>query len=149
MAHPDLNELLNALLSMAQTLLTKQGEFLPFGAIMLSDGEVRHVGAKIEGDDQPGSQPLIELLTETFQKEAAKGKLRAAGICYDVLTHRANVRSRMPSVVGLNIVSVKPSLCLSLTSGKKTAIFSTAKSLLTNGRPSSSANYHAGNSQLL
>ena len=86
MAHPDLNELLNALLSMAEMLLAKQGEFLPIGAIMLSDGEVRHVGAKVEGDDYPTSQPLIDLLTETFKKEAAKGKLRAAGICYDVLT---------------------------------------------------------------
>jgi len=86
MAHPDLNEVLNALLSMAEMLLTKQGEFLPIGAIMLSDGEIRHVGAKIEGDDYPSSHPLIDLLTETFQKEAGKGKLRAAGICYDVLT---------------------------------------------------------------
>jgi len=86
MAHPDLNELLNALLSMAQMLLTKQGEFLPIGAIMLSDGEIRHVGARIEGEDHAGSQPLIDLLIENFHKEAAKGKLRAAGICYDVLT---------------------------------------------------------------
>lgn len=86
MAHPDLNELLNALLSMAEMLLAKQGEFLPIGAIMLSDGEIRHVGAKIEGDDHPGSQPLIDLLIENFQAEAAKGRLRAAGICYDVLT---------------------------------------------------------------
>ena len=86
MVQPDLNDLLNALLSMAEMLLSKQGEFLPIGAIMFSDGELRHVGAKIEGDDYPTSQPLIDLLTETFQKEAAKGKLRAAGICYDVLT---------------------------------------------------------------
>ena len=86
MAHSDLNELLNALLLMAEMLLTKHGEFYPIGAIMLSDGEIRHVGAKIEGDDHPPSQPLIDLLTETFQKEATKGKLRAAGICYDVLT---------------------------------------------------------------
>ena len=86
MAHPDLNELLNALLPMAQMLLTKQGEFLPIGAIMLADGEIRHVGAKIEGEEYPGSQPLIDLLIENFQTEAAKGRLRAAGICYDVLT---------------------------------------------------------------
>ena len=86
MAHPDLNELLNAILSMAQMLLTKQGEFLPIGAIMLSNGEIRHVGAKIDGDDHPGAQPLIDLLVENFQKEAAKGRLRAVGICYDVLT---------------------------------------------------------------
>lgn len=74
MAHPDLNELLNALLPMAQMLLTKQGEFLPIGAIMLADGEIRHVGAKIDGDDYPGSQPLIDVLIENFQKEAAKGR---------------------------------------------------------------------------
>src|ERR1700741_5467153 len=85
MAHPDLNELLNTLLSVAEMLLTKQREFYPIGAIMLSDGEIRHVGAKIEGDDHPPSQSLIDLLTETFQKEATKGRLRAAGICHDVL----------------------------------------------------------------
>jgi hypothetical protein len=86
MAHSDLNDLLNALLPMAEMLLTKQGEFYPIGAIMLSCGEIRHVGAKIEGNDHPPSQSLIDLLTETFQKEATKGNLRAAGICYDVLT---------------------------------------------------------------
>ena len=49
-AHSDLNELMNALLPMAEMLLTKQGQFYPIGAITLSDGEIRHVGAKIEGD---------------------------------------------------------------------------------------------------
>src|ERR1700722_3566006 len=86
MAHPDLNELLNALLLMAERLLKEQGEFYPIGAIMLSDGEIRHIGGRIEGNDHPPSQSLIDLLTETFQKEAAKGNLRAAGISYDVLT---------------------------------------------------------------
>jgi hypothetical protein len=86
MAHPDLNELLNVLLPMAEGLLKKQGEFYPIGAVMLSDGEIRHIGARIEGDDRPQSQSLIDLLTETFQEEATKGNLRAAGISYDVLT---------------------------------------------------------------
>jgi hypothetical protein len=39
---------------------------LSIGAIMFSDGEIRHVGAKIEGDDHPPSQSLIDLLTEIF-----------------------------------------------------------------------------------
>ena len=34
MAHPDLNELLNALLPMAERLLKEQGEFYPIGAVM-------------------------------------------------------------------------------------------------------------------
>lgn len=86
MAHPDLNELLNAILPMAELLLANQGTFLPIGAIMLSDGEIRHVGGQIEGEEYPGAQPLMELLTEAFRKEAAAGRLRAAAMGYDVLT---------------------------------------------------------------
>ena|SRR5579859_6432939 len=86
MAHPDLNELLDALLGMSETLLKEQGEFLPIGAVILSDGDLRHVGGQIDGDEYPGSQALIDLLTENFQQWASDGKLRAAGICYDVLT---------------------------------------------------------------
>jgi len=86
MAHPELDALLNTLLPFAETMLRKYGEFHPFGAIMLSSGEIRQVGAKIEGEDHPPSRSLIELLTEAFKEQAAKGELRAAGICYDVLT---------------------------------------------------------------
>jgi hypothetical protein len=86
MAHPELDALFNTLLPFAQTMLREHGEFYPFGAIMTSSGEIRHVGAKMEDDDHPPSQPLIDLLTETFKKQAKKGELRAAGICYDVLT---------------------------------------------------------------
>jgi len=71
------------LFSVAQPLLSEHGEFYPFGAVMLQDGEFRHVSAKIEGDNDP--QSLIDLLTQTFQKEAGRGRLRAAGICCDVL----------------------------------------------------------------
>ena len=86
MAHPELDALLNTLLPFAQTMLHEYGEFYPFGAVMSANGEIQHIGAKMEGDDHPPSQPLIDLLTETFRKQAAKGELRAAGICYDVLT---------------------------------------------------------------
>lgn len=86
MAHPELDALFNTLLPFAQKMLSEHGEFYPFGAVMSSSGEIRHVGAKIEEDDHPPSQSLIDLLTETFKKQAANGELRAAGICYDVLT---------------------------------------------------------------
>lgn len=86
MAHPELDALFNTLLPVAQRLLREYGEFLPFGSIMSSSGEIHLVGGKIEGDDYPTSQPLLDLLTEAFKKQAVKGELRAAGICYDVLT---------------------------------------------------------------
>ena len=44
MAYSDLNELQNALLEMAEMPLAKQGAFLPIGALMWSNGEIRHVG---------------------------------------------------------------------------------------------------------
>lgn len=86
MAHPELDALFDTLLTFAKTMLREYGEFYPFGAVMTSGGEIRQVGAKMEGDDHPPSQPLIDLLTESFKKQAKKGGLRAAGICYDVLT---------------------------------------------------------------
>ena len=86
MAHPDLDQLWNSIVPVAQMLLTKQGELLPIGAIMLSDGVIRHVAGNIEGDDYPASQSLLDLLTDTFRTQVAKGNLRAAAICYDVLT---------------------------------------------------------------
>ena len=86
MENSDLNKLLNSILPVAEMLLADQGALLPIGAIMLSNGEIRHVGAQIEGEEYPGAQPLIELLTETFRKEATAGKLRAAAMAYDVLT---------------------------------------------------------------
>src|SRR5215467_12624805 len=54
----------------------------------------------------------------------------------------------MLSVAVLSTVLVKPSMCLSPTSGQWTATSSTTKSLPRNGRPSSSANYHAVKSGL-
>ena len=86
MAHPQVDALLNTLLPFAQKMLSTYGGFNPFGATMSSHGEIQQVGAKVEGNDYPPAQDLIDLLTETFKRQAAEGRLRAAGICYDALT---------------------------------------------------------------
>jgi hypothetical protein len=90
MAHPELDALFNTLLPFAQTMLREHGEFYPFGATMTTSGEIRHVGAKMEDDDHPPSQPLIDLLIETFKKQEP--------------CHRENLRSGMPFVAVLNII---------------------------------------------
>jgi hypothetical protein len=83
MAHPDLNTLFDTAVSFAKLMLSEQGEFYPFGATMSPSGEITNIGARVEGDDHPRSQKLIDLMTETFQKRAASGEIRAAVICYD------------------------------------------------------------------
>ena len=85
MAHPDLDQLLHALLPFAQQMLTKHGEFYPFGSSMTTDGEIVAQGA-YDGDEHPPSEQLIGLLTQTFRQQADAGQIRAAGICYDIRT---------------------------------------------------------------
>ncbi|MFO0874139.1 MAG: hypothetical protein U0575_09230 [Phycisphaerales bacterium] len=85
MAHPDLDNLMNALLPFAQQMLAKHGEFYPYGSTMTTGGEIVSQAA-YDGDDHPQSQPLIERMTQAFRAMAASGEIRAAGICYDVRT---------------------------------------------------------------
>ena len=64
-------------------MLSKRGEFFPFGSTMSTDGKVE-AHAAYDGDEQPPSQQLIDLLTQGFRQQAAAGKIRAAAICSDV-----------------------------------------------------------------
>jgi hypothetical protein len=84
MAHADLDLLFDHLIKLAQELLRNQGGFLPFGAVVEADGQVRYVAAR--GDrEYPGAQPLLDALTAEFRSMAAPGAIRASGICFDVL----------------------------------------------------------------
>ena len=85
MPHPDLEQLLNMLVPFAQEMLSKHGEFYPFGATMTPSGElVAKMG--YTGEEQPEVQEVIKLLTKGFQEDAASGKIRAAGMCVDIRT---------------------------------------------------------------
>jgi hypothetical protein len=85
MPHPDLEELLNMLVPFAQQMLSKHGEFYPFGATMTSSGEIV-ANAGHTGEEQPEPQDVIKLLSKGFQQEAASGNIRAAGMCVDIRT---------------------------------------------------------------
>lgn len=98
MAHTELDQLLQTLLTFAKIMLREHGEFYPFGAAMSSSGKITQVGARMEGDDHPPSEPLIDLLTETFKRQAGRGQLRAAGICYDVLTVPPDTEHKMDAI---------------------------------------------------
>ncbi|UCG46747.1 MAG: hypothetical protein JSU94_14730 [Phycisphaerales bacterium] len=82
MAHPDLDELLNALYGAAREMLAKHGEFFPFGACTDVNGEVALVGGHT-GDERPPSQEVIDVITAGLKDRAGKGEIKAAGICFD------------------------------------------------------------------
>jgi hypothetical protein len=83
MAHVDLNALFDELLPFAKRMLAEQGEFYPFGAYITGDGRHVSVGAKTESD-RPKSKDLIDIMATNFRSEALEGRIRAAGICFDV-----------------------------------------------------------------
>lgn len=81
----DAQELLDALLPFAKQMLQQHREFFPFGGRMSQSGTIAHIGAT-DGTDHPPSQPLIQLMKDSFRSEALAGDLRTCGIVYDVRT---------------------------------------------------------------
>jgi hypothetical protein len=76
------NQLLSAALPFAEKMLREYGQFHPFGAQMLNNGEVVSVGAS-DGEDQPPAQSLMDLLQGAFKNGAAEGDLLATALVYD------------------------------------------------------------------
>ena len=97
MAHPDLNALKDALLPVAKRMLTEHGEFFPYGAFMKLNGEI--VDCSVDDEDEhPPSKRLIDVLTDDFRQRAAKGEVRAVGICSDVRVARPGQTKKTDAV---------------------------------------------------
>jgi hypothetical protein len=80
MTHPDLEQLKGMLLRVAQKMVSKEGEFYPFGVSISTDGQFTSEDG-YKGDEHPSSATLNNEITQKFRQLAASGQLRAAGIC--------------------------------------------------------------------
>lgn len=65
-------------------MVSEEGSFNPFGAMMHADGAIQWVAAD-SGDEFPASQELIDILSKTFKEMVGSSDIRAATICYDAL----------------------------------------------------------------
>lgn len=85
MADPksEVEELMNAQLPFGKQMLEKYGEFIPYGGAMKQDGEIVSV-AGYDGDEQPLSQDIIDLLKDGYRLAAKNGEYKATAIFYDV-----------------------------------------------------------------
>jgi hypothetical protein len=79
----DCEALMNFLLPFAEQMLSSHGEFLPFGVMMRSNGELAPV-AGYDGDEHPQSADLIRLIKEGFVQSARKGEAKATALAYDM-----------------------------------------------------------------
>jgi hypothetical protein len=80
----DCEKLMNAVLSLAERMLSQFGEFYPFGAYMKPSGEIAHAGAEDEETDHPKSKDLLYVLRDSFSEMAATGACKATAIVFDV-----------------------------------------------------------------
>lgn len=78
-------QLMNSTLPFAEQMLSKRGEFFPYGGTLQADGTIVSV-AGYDGRERPPSQPIIDLLRHEFHAEAAKGRIIASALVYDVRT---------------------------------------------------------------
>jgi hypothetical protein len=81
--HPDFNPLLEILLCFAKKFLAEKNAFLPFAAVMSSDGEVSYVAGDT-GDEPAGAPMLLQVLEGALREMIKKDNLKAAGICVDI-----------------------------------------------------------------
>lgn len=79
----DCERLLDATLTFAEKMLSKYGEFFPFGATMSVDGKVALVAGATD-DERPASAEVISLLEGGFRADALAGKLKATALAFDV-----------------------------------------------------------------
>jgi hypothetical protein len=80
----DCEKLMNAVLSLAERMLSQFGKFYPYGGYMKPDGEITHVGAEDEDTERPKSKDLLYVLRDSFSEMAAIGACKATAIVFDV-----------------------------------------------------------------
>jgi hypothetical protein len=110
----DFDRLLSSVLPFAEQMLTKSGEFFPYGSTMNSDGKIAAV-AGYTGVEQPKSQEVIDLLKGTFHRQAENGTIKACALAYDIRTIPPGQTQKTDAIAvnldhrgGMSIVAIYP-----------------------------------------
>ena len=76
-------QLMNAVLPLAEQLLSQYGGFFPYGGAMTPSGEIISIAA-YDGDERPPSSEVISMLQRGFISAAQSGGYKATALVYDV-----------------------------------------------------------------
>lgn len=76
-------QLMDAVLPLAEQLLNDHGEFFPYGGAMTSAGKIVSVAA-YDGDEHPPSSEVISMLQKAFISAAESKEYKATALVYDV-----------------------------------------------------------------
>jgi len=83
MSNSDADDLLEVLIPFAKDQLRRRGGFIPFGASIANDGNLRltMVG---DGDDLDATEQL-RIMRHGLREQAAESEIRASGVCWDAV----------------------------------------------------------------
>lgn len=82
---PDIGIIANQLFELSEKFLRENGNFLPHGAVLTGEGEVRLVAAAPRSTDElTNSTEVLPLLHEGLRYQAKEGDLRAIGVAENV-----------------------------------------------------------------
>ena len=101
-AQADLDGLLNVVLPFAQKMLSDNGEFFPFGAIVTNEGRSELVAADPGLGERPPSASVLDGLLRSFR--AKRDQTRATAACADV--HREDTDAVMVALEHLEGVAL-------------------------------------------
>jgi len=91
-------KLFDSALPFAKQMLAEQGEFFPYGEVMLPNNKIVSVGAEIEDNEQPSSSELIELLKASFIEASKSKEYKATAIVYDVRVNLPNNNEKSDAI---------------------------------------------------
>ena len=83
MAHPDLARIFDALYPLAQEILRKRGQFIPFGMIVDQTGTMARLGSRSDAGKKKKRKPIdvMSALMRNLRAQAERQQIRACGIC--------------------------------------------------------------------
>jgi hypothetical protein len=94
----DCEQLMNAIMPLAEKMLRQYGEFYPFGGYMKWDGTIVHVGASDPDSDHPKSKDLIYVLRSSFQEMALANQCKAIAMVFDVVVNLPNSNDKSDAI---------------------------------------------------
>jgi hypothetical protein len=82
---PDIEAVASALFDLSELFLEKNGNFLPHGAVLTAEGEVRLVAAAPDTKrDYADSTEILPILHEGLRSQIAEDSIRAVGVAENV-----------------------------------------------------------------
>ena len=90
--------LMNKMIIFSEQMLTKYGEFYPYGSVMNNDQTIRAI-SYYDGNEKLQSQELIDNYIKLYKELAQKGEIKASAIIWDAKINSLEKNEKIDAVI--------------------------------------------------